>query len=164
MSFVEKKENGCWEWQRCVAGGYGRCKEIFGGEEIQLAHRLSYLLFKGVLPEYQPKGFQIDHLCRNRKCVNPDHLELVTNKENALRGVSFSAINANKTHCIHGHKFTPENTIKRKGGGRNCRTCMYLRSDVWEKKHPNYHHDYHLRIKARDNLSSVVPFPGSAGL
>ena len=67
---------------------------------------------------------QVDHLCKNRKCVNPDHLEVISGKENTLRGMGPTAINARRTHCVNGHEFTPENTyIRPDDGARDCRTC-----------------------------------------
>lgn len=94
----------CWNWTAMkTRGGYGM-KQWDG--RLQYAHRISYELSYGVIP----KGMFIDHLCRNRACVNPSHLEVVTCKENNLRGIGFVAINAKKTKCIRGHKFTPENT------------------------------------------------------
>ncbi len=65
----------------------------------------------------------VDHLCRNRACGNPAHMELVSPGENVLRGEGPTAINARKTHCIHGHEYTPENTYHRREGWRGCRTC-----------------------------------------
>jgi hypothetical protein len=141
---VEKNVNGCWEWTKGKdIKGYGRCSMFFGGRREQMAHRVSYLLFKGDIPE----GLSLDHLCRNRKCVNPDHLEPVTNHENILRGEGGAGINARKTHCIHGHEFTPENTIIRSVGGRSCRICAYRRKDAWESKNTDYHHKYYLNRK-----------------
>jgi HNH endonuclease len=67
----------------------------------------------------------LDHLCRNPKCVNPEHLQIVTNKENILRGVSFTAENASKTHCVRGHELTPDNLVKggQPGRPRVCLAC-----------------------------------------
>jgi HNH endonuclease len=80
-----------------------------------------YRLLVGPVPE----GLELDHLCRNRACVNPAHLEPVSHRENVLRGASFAAINAVKTHCIHdGHPFDDVNTIVRPEGRRGCRACM----------------------------------------
>lgn len=104
--------------------GYGKLK--WEGKVIH-AHRVSYELFIGKIPN----GLQIDHLCRNTSCVNPFHLEAVTAKENILRGDSLSAKNARKTSCKNGHKFSKENTIIRKEGGRACRTCDKLK---WKKR------------------------------
>lgn len=71
----------------------------------------------------------IDHLCGVRRCVNPEHLEAVTHRENLLRGTGFAAVNAAKTHCPHGHEYTPENTYHNPNpnGGRICRTCKRKR-------------------------------------
>lgn len=108
----------CWEWLGYITkAGYGQ----FGRNMI--AHRLAYELEVGEIPA----GLQIDHLCRNRSCVNPDHLEPVTGRENTRRGESFSARLAAQTHCKRGHVFTPENTYVPPAGSnglRRCRECV----------------------------------------
>lgn len=118
------KSGDCWEWTAYKLQGYGR----FGvggapknGGRIVYAHRWSYEALVGPIPD----GLQLDHLCRNRGCVNPDHLEPVTSRENTLRGESLWAINAQKTHCPQGHEYTPENTYYggRTGNSRYCREC-----------------------------------------
>lgn len=116
----------CWEWTAFVMkNGYGK----FGmdaGQSPVLAHRWSYEYFRGPIPDL----LVIDHLCRNRKCVNPDHLEAVTQQVNLLRGTGVAAIHAAKTHCKNGHEFTPENTTHRADhpGARRCRTCARPRA------------------------------------
>lgn len=120
-----EKTDSCWNWtgsdRREGYGCFG-----FNGKTEQ-SHRLSYEDVKGKIAE----GLQIDHLCRNRKCVNPNHLEAVTHRENTLRGNNFIAQNARKTHCIRGHEFTPENTyIRPKEKGRDCNQCIKLRHHV----------------------------------
>lgn len=109
----------CWEWTGYVhRSGYGAFTP-HEGETPQQAHRFAYELLIGPIPE----GLVIDHLCRNKSCVNPDHLEPVTIQENTLRGYSESAMNARKTHCKNGHEFTPENMWISGVGARLCRAC-----------------------------------------
>jgi hypothetical protein len=116
-----KDPTPCWIWTSTV-GGYGYGYYSFGGRKnlIQgMAHRFSWKLLVGDLREDQ----KLDHLCRNRKCVNPDHLEPVTNRENILRGASPSASHAKKTHCPSGHEYNQENTY----WYRNMRQCKICR-------------------------------------
>ena len=110
---------GCWIWQGAKdQNGYGTVA-ILGSRKIMRAHRMTYELLIGAIPE----GLEIDHLCRIPSCVNPIHLEPVTHKENLLRGVSFSGVNARKTHCSHGHEFNEANTRITPLGYRVCRAC-----------------------------------------
>lgn len=109
----------CWLWTATKSRtGYAN---ISVGRKTSLAHRVSFELYRGKIPD----GLELDHLCRVRHCVNPAHLEPVTCKVNLLRGVSFSAVNAVKTHCVHGHELSAENLApyveKRKH--RRCREC-----------------------------------------
>lgn len=119
--FWEKVDRSaeCWTWKDVpTRAGYGL---ISVNDRRLYAHRFAYELFHGLIPD----GLVIDHLCRNTRCVNPDHLEAVTQRENCLRGVSVSAINAAKTHCIHGHSFDDDNTYMPPGSNqRMCRTCL----------------------------------------
>mgnify|MGYP001009386135 CR=1 FL=1 len=117
LSRVVVTDNGCLEFTGSRGFGYGRIK-IDG--VVHGAHRVMYTAFVGPIPG----GLQIDHLCRNRACVNPAHLEAVTSSENKRRGSSPAAINARKTRCNHGHLYTPENTYVTKLGSRACRTCI----------------------------------------
>ena len=108
---------GCWHWIGYLdRSGYGRTHH--GGKQCS-THRLSYISFRGAIPE----GLCLDHLCRNPRCCNPHHLEAVTPKENTLRGISFSAVNARKTHCIHGHSLALQNVYRQGGKRRQCRKC-----------------------------------------
>lgn len=94
------------------------------------AHRWAYLHFVGKIPA----GLDLDHLCRNRWCVNPEHLEPVTRSENLTRGY---AARGPKTYCKHGHRFDPENTFQRSDGGRGCRACRTAYMRQWKAQKRN---------------------------
>lgn len=115
---IEKSKNGCWNWRGSLnEKGYG---QIWDGIKNVRAHRWSYEYFREPIAD----GLVVDHMCRNRACVNPWHLRTVSPKVNALEN-SFgqSAINSRKTHCKRGHEFTQENTIFYKNGVRTCKEC-----------------------------------------
>lgn len=112
-----EKTDTCWLWQAGRnADGYGT---IYADGRTRAAHRVSYEIHVGPIPE----GMTLDHLCRVRHCVNPAHLEPVTNRENILRGTAPTATNARRTHCANGHLLAGRNLIL-KDGGRRCRTCI----------------------------------------
>jgi hypothetical protein len=116
-------ENGCILW---TGGQDGRGYARFCTDAVhqRAAHRWVYERYRGPVPN----GMELDHLCRVRHCVNPDHLEPVPHKVNLARSdITVQARLSARTHCINGHEFTPENTFfKRKVRGRRCRICKRL--------------------------------------
>jgi hypothetical protein len=117
----EDPSTGCWDWNAyCTPDGYGMFNVKHRTKRY--AHRLAYESVVGLIP----KGLQLDHLCRNRACVNPAHLEPVTQRENLRRGDGFPGRNARKTHCPKGHLLSGANVyVARKGTRRfrHCRAC-----------------------------------------
>jgi len=127
----------CWIWK--ASTNRGKSLEAYGQIRVEgklvTAHRVAYELANGRIPN----GLVPDHLCRVRLCVNDSHLELITQKVNCLRGISPCAVNARKTHCARGHRFTKRNTYLRKDrpGTRDCIRCIRLRdAGRWHHKEP----------------------------
>lgn len=128
--FVVDKQSGCWEWTASkVKGGYG---QFYIGPEQKdktTAHRASYLLFKGEIPE----GHDVDHICNNPGCVNPDHLQTLTRQENLYRSPYFG----DGQKCPHGHLKTTENRYEYEYGGLSkstCKICVINRAKAHQLK------------------------------
>ncbi len=131
----------CWVWMgatknsdknRSGGGKYGVLTIKYKNYQ---AHRIIYVLFKGEIL----KGLEIDHLCRNTLCVNPEHLEAVTHSENMKRGTAHYRvveINTKKTHCPKGHEYNKENTYRPKGSlnERHCRECNRIKSREYQSR------------------------------
>lgn len=118
--FVERvrlQPNGCWTIGAYAETNYSWIMLEDGTQ--QLGHRFAYEFLIGPIPE----GLQLDHLCRRPHCVNPDHLEPVTPRENYLRGISPAAVNATKMECRRGHPFDEQNTYVYRGR-RHCKACQ----------------------------------------
>ncbi len=112
-------EDECWLWTGATSSdGYGRFAAV--GRRLYGAHRIGFLLFAGSIPE----GAVIDHLCRNRRCVNPLHLRAVDRATNVHENsAALAHLNSLKTHCPMGHPYHGGNLIERSSGRRACREC-----------------------------------------
>lgn len=126
---VVVQPDGCLTWGlQLTSAGYGSL--TINGANVY-AHRFAYERFVGPIPD----GHEIDHLCRNRACCNPAHLEAVTRRINQLRGLGPVGLNAAKTHCVNGHEFTEANTYIRKDTThptRMCRACHRERQRTYK--------------------------------
>lgn len=145
---------GCWLWTGATnPRGYGH----MGGSDRQTVyvHRVAYEVWVGQIPD----GLQLDHLCRVKICVNPLHLELVTGRENMLRGVPFRPANIPKTHCPQGHPYNSDNTYVGKGGRqRQCRICRLGAKRRWRSRHSSIPAlAKALGVKAKDLPMNVWP-------
>jgi hypothetical protein len=123
---VNKTADGCWLWTGSTNdNGYGKITIHHPVKKTLSVHRLVYSLLVGPVPP----GSELDHVCKTRTCCNPAHLEPVSHRENVLRTDA-----AHKTHCKHGHEFTPENTLLNPRGHRLCRACAKLRNQAYHKR------------------------------
>lgn len=131
--YVTKDQStGCWNWHGCISReGYGRFS--YTNNRSGYAHRFAYQIFR----EEIPRKMELDHLCRNRRCCNPDHLEIVTKRTNCLRGISPSALQAKQTHCKRNHLLSGDNVYLTKTGRRQCKECGRIRADFYYKSKAN---------------------------
>jgi hypothetical protein len=118
--FTPEALTGCWLWTGAQCKGYGNYADA--DRKNHRAHRYAYMLYVGAIPS----GLVLDHLCKNPACVNPAHLQPVTQKENLRRGRGPSAQYARMSHCKRGHKRTPESFYYRANGTRQCKACVRL--------------------------------------
>lgn len=152
LSYPEPN-TGCFIWIGATYNnGYGF---ININKRSVSAHRLSYFVHKGIIPE----NFIVDHLCNNKYCINPHHLEAKSQKDNLLRSNSASTLNILKTHCDKGHEFSNENTRLNKQGSRECIACLNERKkkyylvhtkEILEKK-KQYYLNNREKIRASQN-------------
>jgi hypothetical protein len=118
--------DGCWEWTASrTSQGYGWIHNPGGSQKAHVA------VWESTVGPKTP-GLELDHLCRNRLCINPDHLEEVTHAENMRRS---EPSNTKKTHCRHGHPFDGENLMVLPSGERRCRVCSRAGTRAWRERH-----------------------------
>jgi hypothetical protein len=146
----------CWNWTDSLRSGYGTFY-VSGARNAQqriAAHRYAYeLLVWPIGPD-----LELDHLCRNRRCVNPAHLEEVPHRINVLRGTGISAQRAGQTHCKNGHEMTPANTIWLPSGTRRCRACLLVfRANHREKKNARLREIRRLARERSDPSDPLAP-------
>ena len=118
----------CWMWTACVVRRYGQFG-VSNGKRVR-SHRYAYEQVVGPIPA----GMQLDHLCRQPLCVRPEHLEPVTARQNTLRGIGPTSMNAQKARCIHGHELTGSNLVVKADGTRRCRTCAAAHTRAWRAR------------------------------
>ena len=116
---------GCWHWKGATSDGYGQVTDP-STRKLIYVHRLTFILAGGHIPA----SYQLDHICRVRACCNPEHLRVVTGRENILCSTGFSARNAKKTACPKGHPYSGHNLYIRPSGYRECRACARERARI----------------------------------
>jgi hypothetical protein len=136
--YIVDPVTGCWQWQAGTCGrGYSKI-----GYTRPDGTRRTVGAYKWIMEQIHgpiAPGYEPDHLCRNKLCVNPDHMEIVTRAENNRRRVAAYRENGKEMHwklrasgkCREGHEMTPENTIDKKDGTRTCRTCRQKFQRKW---------------------------------
>lgn len=130
--WIPEPNSGCWLWLAALdIGGYGKFST---NRRSMQAHRIGWNLYRGPIPP----GMMLDHMCRTRSCVNPDHMRIVTPFENSVENsLGPSALNYQKTHCTHGHPFSGENLkvyANPKLPGRFYRYCRACHAAYYQRK------------------------------
>lgn len=148
---VHDSSTDCWLWMGSLnRNGYGRTTRTNSRTSV-VAHRYVYELVIGPIPD----GLQLDHLCRVRNCVNPEHVEPVTQRTNLLRGETITARSAAVTHCPSGHPYSGRNLRVSREGYRYCRECRRIQEslrrerlgDVYRERQRAYDAAYRARKK-----------------
>ena len=139
------KTKTCWLWTGAIMpNGYGHFIQRLATNSYRqgYAHRFSYERYKGAIPP----GDTVDHLCRVRNCVRPEHLEACSRAENINRGL----LGVLKTHCVKGHELTEDNIYRPPRGRRQrqCRTCRNESMTRFRREHPNYDKDWKHKRKS----------------
>jgi hypothetical protein len=131
VSVTVDPDTGCWVWMKPLeSNGYARMSV---GHKVQPVHRITYKERHG--PDSIPDGYEIDHLCRNRACCNPDHLEAVEHWVNVMRSpIALARINAAKTHCYRGHELAGENLHINTLDQRICRACARIKTAAYRAR------------------------------
>src|SRR5438445_11701273 len=146
--------SGCWIWiGATIPGGYGQFK-LRGWRHMKLAHRVSYEHFRGPIPS----GLQLDHRCRIRCCVNPEHLEAVTCATNIRRGLT-GENERRKTHCPSGHPYSGDNLLVARKNGRTKRVCRQCRREADARQYRTHHAKIRFRQTARRRRLGILPRP-----
>ena len=129
---IPEPNSGCWLWLGgTVSNGYGKVGvRVNNKQHTRVAHLVIYEHLVGKVPN----GLELDHKCRTKLCVNPDHLEPVTHLENQRRGTSPVAVAMAKTHCVRGHELSGENLYMTPDGRRQCRVCICVRAKRWRNR------------------------------
>lgn len=143
--------DSCWLWRGSTTKkGYGQISGEPHTQKRFMAYRWLYEFVVGPIPD----GLTLDHLCRNRGCVRPDHMEAVTNRVNILRGTSWAAVNARKTHCPRGHSLSDSRTtrIDPATGKRICRACAVVTRRAREGRRMNPH----LTSEPKDTRDAII--------